>query len=84
MEVSDVGVGEKGILLIGIEEAEVLHDDGDKEIEDDVGDDDIERAEEENGPVEVTTVSFPYVHTCQEEELEERVKGIREENDRKV
>ena len=77
MEVSDVGVGEKGVLLIGIEQAEVLHDDGDEEIEDDVRDDDIEGAEEEDGPVEVTTVSFPYVHTWQEEELEDKVKCIR-------
>ena len=47
---------EKCVLLVWVEEAKILHDDGHKEIENDVGDDDVETAEESDGRYEVSAV----------------------------
>ena len=47
---------EKCVLLVWVEEAKILHDDGHKEIENDVGDDDVETAEECDGRYKVSAV----------------------------
>ena len=44
LEVSDIRVGEECVLLVGVEEGEVLHDDGDQQVQHDVGDYDVEAA----------------------------------------
>ena len=44
LEVSDVCVGEECVLLVGVEEGEVLHDDGHQQVQHDVGDYDVETA----------------------------------------
>ena len=44
LEVADVGVGEQRVLLVGVEEREVLHDDGHEQVQDDVSYDDVEAA----------------------------------------
>ena len=56
LEVPDISIGEQSVLLVGVEQAEVLHDDGDKQVEDDVGDDDVEAAEEHDGGHKVAAV----------------------------
>jgi hypothetical protein len=56
LEVPDVGVRQERVLLVGVEEAEVLHDDGDKQVQHDVSDDDVEAAEEDDGGHEVSAV----------------------------
>ena len=42
LEVSDVGVGQQGVLLVGVEQGEVLHDDGHQQVQYDIGDDHVE------------------------------------------
>ena len=44
LEVSDIRVGEERVLLVGVEEREVFHDDGDEQVQDNVGDNDVEAA----------------------------------------
>ena len=61
MKVSDVCIRKKSILLIGVEQGEVLHNDGHQQVERNVGDDDIEGAEKQNCPVKVATGGFPIV-----------------------
>ena len=43
----DVSMGEQGVLLVGVEEGEVLHDDGHQQVQHDVRDDQVERTEEQ-------------------------------------
>lgn len=59
LEVPDVGVGEERVLFVGVEEGEVLHDDGDEQVEHDVRDDDVEGAEVHDGHHEVAAVRLP-------------------------
>ncbi len=56
LEISDVCIRQEGVLLVRVEQAEVLHDDGDQEIEHDVGDDHVEAAEEHDGGHEVAAI----------------------------
>ena len=56
LEISDVCIRQEGVLLVWVEQAEVLHDDGDQEIEHDVGDDHVEAAEEHDGGHEITAI----------------------------
>ena len=56
LEISDVCIREKGILFVRVEQAEVLHDDGHQQVEHDVGDDDVEAAEEHDRGHEVSTI----------------------------
>ena len=59
LEMPNVRVAEQCILLVRIEQREVLHDDSDEKIENDVGNDDVERAEVENRRRRVATVTLP-------------------------
>ena len=43
----DVSMGEQGVLLVGVKEGEVLHDDGHQQVQHDVRDDQVERTEEQ-------------------------------------
>ena len=61
LKVSDVSIGKEGIFFIGIEQGEVLHDDGHQQVEGDVCDNDIEGAEEEDCPAQVPAIGFPVV-----------------------
>ena len=59
LEMSNVRVAEQCVLLVRIEQREVLHDDSDEKIKDDVGNDDVERAEVKNRCCRVATVALP-------------------------
>lgn len=61
LKVANVGVGEQRVLLIGVEETEVLHDNSHQEVQDDVGDADVEGAEEGQRGVVVAAVGRPEV-----------------------
>ena len=56
---TNVRVTEQGIFLVRVEQREVLHDDGDKQIQNDVGDDYVERTEVKNRSSGVATITFP-------------------------
>ena len=56
LEISDVCIRQEGVLLVWVEQAEVLHDDGDQEVEHDVGNDHVEAAEEHDGGHEVAAI----------------------------
>ncbi len=56
LEISYVRVRQEGVFLVWVEQAEVLHDDGHQQVEDDVSDDDVEAAEEHDRRHEVATI----------------------------
>jgi hypothetical protein len=56
LEISYVRVRQEGVFLVRVEQAEVLHDDGHQQVEDNVGDDDVEAAEEHDRRHEVATI----------------------------
>ncbi len=56
LEISDVCIRQEGVLLVRVEQAEVLHDDGDQEVEHDVGNDHVEAAEEHDGGHKIAAI----------------------------
>ena len=59
--IPDIGVRKECVLLVWVEEGEVLHDDGDEQVEHDVRDDQVERAEEQQSAwVNLLIFSFIY------------------------
>ena len=59
LEIAYIRIAQQSVLLVGVEQTEVLHDDGDEQVEDDVGDDDVEGAEVRDGGHKVTAVRLP-------------------------
>jgi len=61
LKISNIRIRQKRIFLIGIEQAEILHDNSDKKIEDNVRDDDVEGTEEDNCSHKISAIGLPEI-----------------------
>ena len=61
LKVPDIRIGEEGVFFTWIEQGEIFHNDGDKQIQDNVGDDEVEWTEIDNSPEVVAAIRLPIV-----------------------
>ena len=56
---TNIRVTEQRIFFVRVEQGEVLHDNSDEKIQNDIGDDDVERTEVKNRSSRVAAITFP-------------------------